>query len=146
MKVKFKKFSSLACTPTKSTPGSSCFDVYSARDVLLGPGATNTVELDLGFKFSKKYVCRIYPKSGLSLKPLFLGSGVIDSDYRGNISVILTNFSSWNVEIKKGDRIAQIIFLKKEEVTFEELDEFEDTTIRATKGFGSTDVKKTLSC
>ena len=142
MKVKFKKFSSLARAPTKSTPGSSCFDVYSARDVLLGPGATNTVELDLGSKFSKKYVCRIYPKSGLSLKPLFLGSGVIDSDYRGNISVILTNFSAWNVEIKKGDIIAQIIFLKKEEVTFEELDEFEDTTIRATKGFGSTDVKK----
>ena len=56
MKVKFKRFSSLARVPTKSTPGSVCYDVYSARDILLGPGATNIVELDLGFNFAKKYV------------------------------------------------------------------------------------------
>ena len=114
MKLKFKKFISLAHVPAKSTPGSACYDVYS-RHVQLGTGVTKTVELSLGFKFSKKYVCRIYPRSGLSLKPLFLGGGVVDSEYRGNISVILTNFSQWNVEIKKEDRIAQIIFLKKEE-------------------------------
>ena len=60
MKVKFKKSSSLSCVPTKSTPGSACYDVYSAREVLLGPGATNIVELNLGFKFANKYVCRIY--------------------------------------------------------------------------------------
>ena len=64
--------------------------------------------------------CRIYPRPGLSLKPPFLGGGVIDSDYRGNISVILTSFSSWTVEINRGDRIAQIMFFKKEEVDFEE--------------------------
>ena len=77
MKVKFKRFSSLARVPTKSTPDSAYYDVYSATDILLGPGATNTVELDLGFKFAKKYVCRIYGRSGLSLKPLLLGG------YRG---------------------------------------------------------------
>ena len=65
-------------------------------------------------QFSKNYICRIYPRSGLSLKPLFLGCGVKDSDYRGNISVILTNVSRWNVDIKNGDRIPQIIFFKKE--------------------------------
>ena len=118
MKVKFEKLSSLARVPTKSTPGSACFDVYSARDVLLGPGATNNVEFDLAFKFPKKYVFRIYPRSGLSFKPLFLGGGVIDSDYRGNISVILNNLSLWNVEIKKGDRIAQIIFFKERRCNF----------------------------
>ena len=53
MKVKFKRFSSLACVLTKSTPGCACYDVYSARDVLLGPSATNTVELDLEFKSAK---------------------------------------------------------------------------------------------
>ena len=65
-----------------------------------------TIEIDLGFKFAKKYVWRIYPRSGLSLKPLFFGGRVIDSDYRGKISVILTNFSSRSVDIKKGDQIA----------------------------------------
>ena len=81
----------------------------------------------------------------MSLKPLFLGGGVIDSDYRGNISVILTNLPtchSFAVDMKKEDKIAQIIFLQKEEVTFEEVDKFDDTTIRGVKGFGSTDLKE----
>ena len=82
MKGKFKRFSSLACVPTKSTPGSACYDVYTARDVLLGPGVPQTVELDLGFNFAKKYVSRIYLRSGLSLKTLFLRGGIIDSDYK----------------------------------------------------------------
>ena len=90
MNFKFKRFSSLACVLTKSTPGCVCYDIYSARDVLLRPSATDTVKLDLRFKSAKQYVCRIHLRSGLSLKLLFLG--VIDSDYRGNISVILTNF------------------------------------------------------
>ena len=136
MKVKNQRFSSLARIPTKSTPGSACYNDYSARDVLLGPGATNTVELDLGFKFAKKYNCRIYPKSGLSLKPIFLDGGVVDSDCRGNTSVVLTNFSLWNIKIEQGDRLAQITFLKKEEVDFVKVQEFDDRTYRDTKGFG----------
>ena len=79
------------------------------------------------------------------MKPLFLGSGVTDSDYRANISVILTNFSLWNVEIKKGDRIAQMIFLKKEKADFEEVNEFDDKTCRGSKGFGWTGLTPT-SC
>ena len=72
----------------------------------------------------------------MSLKPLFLGGGIIDSDYRGNISVILTNLPtchSFAVDIKKEDKIAQIIFLQKEEVTFEEVEKFDDATIRGVK-------------
>ena len=87
MKVRFKRYSSHAHLPTKSTVGSAWFDVYSAKDVTLAPGMTKTVDLDLCFQFLKKYVCRIYPRSSLSLKPLFLGGGVIDSDYRGLISL-----------------------------------------------------------
>ena len=80
-------------------------------------------------------MCRIYPRSDLSLKTLLLGRGVIDSHYRGNISVILTNFDSSNVVISKEDRIAQIMFLKKEDVTFKETDAFDDSTVRGIKGF-----------
>ena len=97
--------------PTNATPGSACFDVYSAKSTELGPGVTKTVKLDLGMKFAKKYVCRIYPRPGLSLKLRRGGrGGGVDSDYRDNISVILTNLSSWNVKTERGDRIAQIIF------------------------------------
>ena len=95
MKVKFKQFSVHGRAPTKAPPGSACFDVYSARNITLGPGVTKSIELDIGMKFAKKFVCRISPRSGLSLEPLFLGGGVVDSDYRGNISIILTNFFTW---------------------------------------------------
>ena len=107
MKVKFKRFSSHARLPTESTIGSACFNVYSAKDVTLGLGVTKTVDFGLVFQFSKKYVGRIYPRSSFSLKPLFLGGGVIDSDSWGKISVILTNFSSWSADIEKGDRLAR---------------------------------------
>ena len=77
------------------------------------------------------------------MKPSSLNGGVIDSDYRGNISVILTNFSSWSIDIEKGDIIAQLMFLKKEEVGFEEVSELDDKIVRDTKGFGSTGLKTT---
>ena len=82
--------------------------------------------MDIGFKFSKKYCCRTYPKSGLSLLPKFLSGGVIDSDYRGNISVILTNFSSSDYNLNLGDKIAQIMFIRPVPVSFEEVQEFSD--------------------
>ena len=82
------------------------------------------------------------------MKPLFLGGGVTGSDYRANISVIFTNFFFfflWNIEIKKGDRIAQIVFHKKEKVDFEEVNEFDDKTCQGSKGFGWTGLTPT-SC
>ena len=82
-------------------------------------------------------MCRICPGSSLSLLPTFIGGGVVDSDYCRNISVILTNFDLSDVNIKVGDRIAQIMFLKTEEVSFDEVFEL-GTTARESGGFGST--------
>ena len=70
--------------------------------------------------------------------PTFLGGGVVDSDYRGNISVILTNFSSADYTVDVGDKIAQIMLVHPEPVSFEEVQEFSDITDRGWKGFGST--------
>ena len=64
---------------------------------------------------------------------------IISWYYRGNISISVSSFA---VDSKKGHKIAQITFLQKEEVTFEKVVEFDDTTIRGTKGFGSTDSKR----
>ena len=137
MKVKFKKYRYAACLPTKVTSGSACYDVYSTIDVKLAPGVIKKIALDLGFKFSKRYVCRICPRSSLSVLPTFIGGGAVDSDYRGNISVILTNFHSSDLNIKVGDRIAQIMFLKTEEASFDEVFEL-GATARGSGGFGST--------
>ena len=134
MKVKLKKFSHLGRLATRAAPGSACFDVYSSIDIKIRPGGTEKIPLNIGFKFSKKYVCRAYPRSSLSLLPTFLGGGVIYSGYRGNVCIILTNFATFEIEIKADDRIAPIMFLKPEEVSFEEVKEFDDRT----DGFGST--------
>ena len=138
MKEKIKTFSSAARVPKKAMSGSACYDIYFAREVKLAPGVTKTIALDIGFKFSKKYACRIYPRSSFSLWPAFVGGEVIDSDYRGNISVILTNFASSDGNVKVGDRIAQIMFLKREEVSFVGVSQL-GKTARGTGGFGSTD-------
>ena len=111
MKVSFKKFNSFGRVPSRATSSSACFDVYSSCEVRLRPGETKQIPLDIGFKISKKYCCRIYPKSGFSLLPTFVGGGVVDSDYRGNISVILTDFSASDYNVNLGDKIAQIIFI-----------------------------------
>ena len=131
----------------KATSGSAWFDVFSSRSVTLEPGVTRTIETDFGLKFPKKYIAKLLPRSGLSLKPVFLGGGVIDSDFRGNICIILTNLSQRTIEIETGDRITQsFFFLKKEEVDFVEVEEFDDKTFRDTKGFGSTGMKSPVSC
>ena len=75
--------------------------------------------------------------SGLSLKPVALGGRVIDSDFRGIVSVILTNHSNKIDNIEQGNRIAQMLFLKEEDVDFIEVDELDETE-RGVNGFGST--------
>ena len=100
MKFKFKKFSSKARISEKQTSGSACFDAFSARSVTLERGVTSTVQTDIGRKFSKNYVFRLYPRSGLSCKSVILGGGVIDSNFLGNIFVILTNLSKKRLKLK----------------------------------------------
>ena len=138
MKIQFKKFSRFGRVPTKAMPGSAGFHVFSSCEVRSRLGETKQIPFDIGFKFSKKICCRIYPRSGLSLSPTFVGGSVVDSDYRENISVILTNFSSENVIVGLGDKIAQIMFVRPKTVSFEKVSDFCDTTIRASRGFGST--------
>lgn len=111
-KVKFKRCSSRARIPTKATPVTACFDVYSSRSVKLEPDVTRAIETDFGLKFPKKYFVRLYPRSGLSFKPIFLGGDVTDSDHRGNICIILTNIFQRTIEIETCDRTAQMDFFK----------------------------------
>ena len=91
MKVKFKRFSSRAKISQKATINSVCYDLFAARCVSLESNVTRSIETNLGFSFSKKYMARIYPRSSLSLQSILLGGGVVDADYKGNVRVILTN-------------------------------------------------------
>ena len=138
MRIQFKKFSDFGKIPKKAMPRSACFDIFSSCEAKLRPGETKQISLDIGFKLSEKVACRIYPRSGLSLIPMFVGEGVTDSNYRGNVSVIRTNFGSGDVNINRWDKITQIMFVKPVLVFFEEASEFSDSTVRGTCGFGST--------
>ena len=141
MKVKVKKFATYACIPQKATLVSAGFDLYSARVLLLEARKLQKIETDIAFQFSPKFTCRINLYSSMSLKDIVSGSGVNDSDFRENISVILINTSDRTVEIEVGDRIAEIFFLRKEDVKFEEVKEL-DHTERGVGGFGSTGKQK----
>ena len=84
-------------------------------------------------------MARIYPRSSQSLKPILIDGGVVDSDDRGNVRVIMTNLSDSTIEFETGNRIAQVLFIKKEDVQFEEIYNFDDfQTDRGSKGFGSS--------
>ena len=135
MKLLFKKFTRFGRVPTKAMPGSACFDVFSSCEVRSRPGETKQIPLNIGFQYSKKLCCRIYPRSRLSILQNFVGGGVVDFGYRGNISVILTDFSSENVIVGLGDKIAQIMFVRPQTVSFEEVSDFCDTIIRGSRGF-----------
>ena len=139
MKVKFKRFSSRAIIPQKATIGSACYNLFVARCVTLEPNATRSVKTDLGFCFSKKCMARIYPRSSLSLKPTLIGGGVVDLEYRGNVCVIMTNLSDGAIEFKTGHRIAQVLSIKKKDIEFEEISNFDVfETDSGSKGFGSS--------
>ena len=114
MKVKFKRFSSCARVPQKATIGSAFNNFFAAKPVLLESNSTISVEADIGFCFSKKKnETKIYPRLSLSLFPAFVRGGMTDSDFRGNVRVIPSNFSSSRVELNAGERIGKVIFQKK---------------------------------
>ena len=123
MKVKFKRFSSCAQVPQKATIGSVFTNFFAAKPVVLESNSTISVEADIGFCFSKKKkkVTKSYPRSSLCLLSAFVRGGMIDSDFRRNVRVILSNFSSSGVEFNAGDRIAKAIFQKMEDPDFVEV-------------------------
>ena len=88
MKVTFKRFSSRARCPQKWTAGSVAYDLFAVRTVVLETGSTRSVEIDIGFCFSNKYVSKIYPRSSISLRLICVGDG-IDRIGRGRIAQVL---------------------------------------------------------
>lgn len=124
--------------PTKGTPGSAGYDIYSAEDFTIYPDWNYKVFTGLHVSIPEGYFGLVKARSGLSFNyNIEVGAGVIDSDYTGEIKVKLYNFGVDPVGFKEGDRVAQILFLPVASVDWEEVDEFDDTA-RGDGGFGST--------
>ena len=126
--------------PKHQTEGSAGVDILSNEDLILRPEDTKLISTGLSFEIPNEYYGQICSRSGLAVKNNVIvlnGVGVIDSDYRGEIKILLRNFGDIDFVIKKGDRIAQMVFLKYQRVNFE-LTETLSETERGAGGFGST--------
>ena len=138
MKLLIKKLSEHALIPTRASPGSVGYDLYSIEDMHILPYQRGIVCTGIAATIPMGVYGRIAPRSGLAVKHgVQTGAGVVDPDYTGELKVILFNHGSEKFEIKKGDRIAQLILEKCETPLIDEVEEIKDTQ-RGTRGFGSS--------
>ena len=140
MKLKIKKLNPKAIIPAYQTKGAAGFDLHSIEDVILKPGERKLIGTGLAFEIEYGYEVQIRPRSGLAFKhgiTVLNSPGTIDSDYRGEIKVLLINHSNEEFEIKKGDRIAQAIVAPVIQAEIIEVEELSETK-RGEGGFGST--------
>jgi len=136
----FKKLVSNAVMPVYQTQGASGFDLCSVEDVTLVQGKVSLVSTGLAVEIPQGYELQIRARSGLAAKQgVFLvnGIGTIDSDYRGELKIILSTCQRAPVELRAGDRIAQGVLMKVESAVIEEIQNLSETA-RASGGFGST--------
>jgi dUTP pyrophosphatase len=105
--------------PQYETGGSAGLDVRSAENVTIAPGSSQLIKTGLFIEIPYGYEIQVRPRSGLALKhgiTVLNSPGTIDSDYRGEIGVILINHGQSAFEIKSGDRIAQLVMAKVEHI------------------------------
>ena len=113
---------------------------YLENPIVLKPLQRTLVKTGLFISLKPGYEAQVRPRSGLALKKgisVLNSPGTIDADYRGEIGVILINLSDSDFKIDSGDRIAQMVIAKHENVSWKSVDKLDDS-LRGDKGFGST--------
>ena len=140
MVLKIKKLSSDAVIPAYQTKEAAGFDLHSIEETVINPGERKLIGTGLAFEIEFGYEVQIRPRSGLAYKhgiTVLNSPGTIDSDYRGEIKVLLINHGNEPFEIKKGERIAQAVIAPVVQAKIVEVEELSDTQ-RGAGGFGST--------
>lgn len=126
--------------PAYATDGAAGMDVVSAEDVTIEPGARHAVATGLSVAIPAGFEIQVRPRSGLALKhgiSVPNAPGTVDSDYRGEVKVILINLGSAPFEIVRGDRVAQLVLAPVTRASWLQVEELDDTA-RGEGGFGST--------
>lgn len=126
--------------PAYATAGAAGMDVVAAEDVVLAPGARHAVATGFAMAIPIGYEVQVRPRSGLALKhgiTCLNTPGTIDSDYRGEVKVILANLGEAAFTVARGDRIAQLVPAPVQHAELEEVGTL-DETARGIGGFGST--------
>ena len=142
VKILIKKLNSLVQLPSYKTKGASGMDLMACieKPINLEPGKSCLVPTGLSVAFPEEYEIQIRPRSGLAAKnniSVLNTPGTIDSDYRGEIKIILFNHSNENFIINNNDRVAQMVLTPILKMELEEADEL-PKSIRGRGGFGST--------
>ena len=140
--LRFKKLTENAQLPSYATPEAAGMDVRSNAGVVIGSGLFAMVSTGLSVEIPEGYELQVRPRSGLAAKfgvTVLNAPGTIDSDYRGEIKVILVNHGKQPFEIAVGDRIAQLVLGRALQGKIEEVQTL-TTTQRGEGGFGSTGV------
>ena len=142
VKVLIKKLDPAVEVPKYKTVGASGVDLmaFINQPIKLAPKSSCLVPTGLSVAFSEEYEIQIRPRSGLAAKnniSVLNTPGTIDSDYRGEIKIILFNHGNDNFIIKNNDRIAQMVLIPVHKINFEEVENL-PSSIRGKGGFGST--------
>lgn len=150
MKIKFKKLSNKAIMPAKWREGDACFDLYAADNYFIADHDTWLIKTNIAMEIPEGYFGKIYTRSGMAKQGWQTVGGVLDSNYRWDIGVLIKytwkNFPDEidvhgkiirGIEIKAWDRIAQLAIHKVEDVELEEVDELSDSE-RWDAGYGSS--------
>lgn len=141
--LRFSKITQNAYAPTKSSTRAAGFDLKSAYNYTVLARGVQLIKTDIRIQMPIGSYGRIAPRSGLAINnSIDVGAGVVDEDYRGNVGIVLFNHSAINFEIRKGDRIAQLICEKIYYPLIEEIPFMNDTTTtRGSNGFGSSGIQ-----
>jgi len=126
--------------PSYATNGAAGLDVVAAEDVTLAPGQRHAVATGFSIAIPEGYEVQVRPRSGLALKhgiTCLNTPGTIDHDYRGEVKVILANLGADPFEVRRGERIAQLVPAPVLKASFREVGQLSDTA-RGAGGFGST--------
>lgn len=126
--------------PRYATPGAAGLDLCSTHDIELAPLERTLAKTGIKMAIPQGYEGQVRPRSGLALRlglSMVNSPGTIDSDYRGEIGVILVNLSNQTIKLQAGERIAQLVICPVEQVELIEVQELDETQ-RGGAGFGST--------
>ena len=145
VKILIKKTNNEVITPKYKTDGSSGVDLsaFLDKEVVIKPNSSDLIPTGLQVAIPEEFEIQIRPRSGLAAKEsigVLNSPGTIDSDYRGELKIILFNHSNKDFIINNGDRIAQMVLVPILKMEFEEVDSLPET-IRGQGGFGSTGKK-----
>lgn len=136
----FKKLAPNAITPTRGSEYAAGYDLYSTVEAAISPGETVKIDTGIAIALPENTFGAIFARSGLATKNGLAPAnktGVVDADYRGPLIVALHNHSAEIQYVHEGMRVAQLVVIPYIPVTFDEVEELDDTE-RGEGGFGST--------